>query len=102
MSTNMRMFSTSLVSRETTSPEEGIIHPSPTSSASNARTHAAAIAQIDPDQLFYLHSRGLGDADARKLIVEGFLSALVERFSNDNVREAIAGALERRVELLLG
>ena len=25
-------------------------------------THAAAVAQIDPDQLFYLRSRGLDDA----------------------------------------
>ena len=54
-------------------------------------THAAAIAQIDPDQLFYLRSRGLGDAAARRLVIEGFLSELVERFG-----ERLAAARGRR------
>jgi Fe-S cluster assembly protein SufD len=44
-----------------------------------ACTHAAAIAQVDKDQLFYLNSRGLSDDDSRSLVVEGFLQALVER-----------------------
>ena len=42
-------------------------------------THAAAIAQIDRDQLFYLTARGLDPAEAKGLIIEGFLEALVER-----------------------
>ncbi|HEU4598543.1 MAG TPA: Fe-S cluster assembly protein SufD, partial [Solirubrobacterales bacterium] len=40
-------------------------------------THAAAIAQIDRDQLFYLTSRGLDPAAAKSLIIEGFLESLV-------------------------
>jgi Fe-S cluster assembly protein SufD len=65
-------------------------------------THAAAIAQIDPEQLYYLRSRGLSLEDARRLVIEGFLEATVERFEPGFVREAIAGALERRLELVLG
>src|SRR3954464_10452221 len=34
-------------------------------------THAAAIAQIDEDQVFYLRSRGLREATARRLVIEG-------------------------------
>ncbi len=66
-------------------------------------THAAAVAQIDPDQLFYLRSRGLADADARRLVIEGFLSELVERFGAEDspLRELVADALERRLELIL-
>ncbi len=66
-------------------------------------THAAAIAQIDPDQLFYLRSRGLGDAAARRLVIEGFLSELVERFGDEDspLRDAVADALEARLELIL-
>ncbi len=44
-------------------------------------THAAAIAQIDREQLFYLTSRGLGPAAAKTLIIEGFLESLVERLA---------------------
>ena len=64
-------------------------------------THAAAIAQIDPDQLFYLRSRGLRDEVAKRLVIEGFLEATVERFRPGFVREAVAGALERRLETIL-
>ena len=65
-------------------------------------THAAAIAQIDPEQLYYLRSRGLSLEDAKRLVIEGFLEATVERFEPGFVREAVAGALERRLERLLG
>jgi Fe-S cluster assembly protein SufD len=65
-------------------------------------THAAAIAQIDPEQLFYLRSRGLPPERAKRLVIEGFLEATVERFEPGFVREAVAGALERRLEAVLG
>ena len=65
-------------------------------------THAAAIAQIDPEQLFYLCSRGLTLERAKRLVIEGFLEATVERFQPGFVREAVAGALERRLEAVLG
>ena len=38
-------------------------------------THAAAIAQIDKDQLFYLRSRGLGEPVAQRLVIEGFMQS---------------------------
>ena len=64
-------------------------------------THAAAVAQVDPEQLFYLRSRGLGLDVARRLVIEGFLAALVERFEQGPVREQLSGALERRLALVL-
>lgn len=36
-------------------------------------SHAASVSGVDPEQLLYLMSRGLGRAEARGLIVEGFL-----------------------------
>jgi Fe-S cluster assembly protein SufD len=65
-------------------------------------THAAAIAQIDPDQLFYLRARGLSHEVAARLVIEGFLAELVERFEEGAVRDALAGALERRLAAVLG
>jgi Fe-S cluster assembly protein SufD len=65
-------------------------------------THAAAVAQVDPEQLFYLRSRGLRLDVARRLVIEGFLAALVERFEEGPVREQLSGALERRLALVLG
>ena len=65
-------------------------------------THAAAIAQIDADQLHYLRAHGLSDADARRLVIEGFLEALVERLDQGPVRAAVSVALERRLGEILG
>jgi Fe-S cluster assembly protein SufD len=66
-----------------------------------ACTHAAAVAQIDPDQLFYLTSRGLDRETASELIVGGFLAELVERVPAGAVADALAGALEQRLAELL-
>jgi Fe-S cluster assembly protein SufD len=65
-------------------------------------THAAAIAQIDPEQIFYLRSRGLSETSASRLVVEGFLGAIVERYEEGPIRDAIAGALEGRLSEVLG
>ena len=64
-------------------------------------THAAAVAQVDAEQLFYLRSHGLPEAEAKQLVIEGFLAALVERFEPGQVRELLAGALDRRLGLIL-
>jgi Fe-S cluster assembly protein SufD len=65
-------------------------------------THAAAIAQIDPEQLFYLRSRGLGLNASRRLVIEGFLAELVTRFEEGPVREALGEILQRRMDAVLG
>jgi Fe-S cluster assembly protein SufD len=64
-------------------------------------THAAAVAQVDPEQLFYLRSRGLREDVAKRLVIEGFLAALVERFESGPVRDRLGEALEHRLALIL-
>jgi Fe-S cluster assembly protein SufD len=64
-------------------------------------THAAAVAQVDPEQLFYARSHGLDDADAKRLVIEGFLQELVERAHDGPIRETLAAELEGRLERLL-
>ncbi len=64
-------------------------------------THAAAIAQIDREQLFYLTSRGLDPAAAKGVIIEGFLESLVERLAQGPVRDEVSAALERRLSEIL-
>ena len=65
-------------------------------------THAAAIAQVDPEQLYYLRSHGLPEDDAKRLVIEGFLAALVERFEAGPVRELLGDVIERRIDSILG
>jgi Fe-S cluster assembly protein SufD len=64
-------------------------------------THAAAVAQVDAEQLYYLRSRGLGDAEAKGMIIDGFLQELVERLAEGPIRDTVSEALETRLAQLL-
>ena len=65
-------------------------------------THAAAVAQIDREQLFYLRAHGLGVKEAQRLVIEGFLQELVERFPEGALHDALSAAMERRLAAVLG
>lgn len=65
-------------------------------------THAAAIAKIDDEQVFYLRSHGLPLSRAQRLVVEGFLEAVAERFEEGLVRDTVGGAIEQRLAKVLG
>jgi Fe-S cluster assembly protein SufD len=64
-------------------------------------THAAAVAQVDRDQLFYLRARGLPEPTAKRLIIDGFLQELTERTAEGPVRDALSAALDRRLGEIL-
>lgn len=52
-------------------------------------SHAAATGPIDPEQLFYLMSRGMSFAEARALILHGFLQGVLSRLPTDPATEAL-------------
>ena len=64
-------------------------------------THAAAIAQVDREQLHYLRAHGLPEPIAQRLIIDGFLQALVERVPEGALRESLSGSLEGRLAEIL-
>jgi Fe-S cluster assembly protein SufD len=59
-------------------------------------THGATIGQLDPEQLFYLRTRGIGEAAARHLLVKAFADEMVDRIEVPEVREALHLALDAR------
>jgi Fe-S cluster assembly protein SufD len=60
-------------------------------------THGATAGPVDRQLLFYLMSRGLERAEAERLVVEGFFADVLERIGNEPVREALRGALLKRL-----
>ena len=64
-------------------------------------THAAAVAQVDSEQLYYLRSHGLAEPEAQRLVIEGFLQELVERAQEGPIRDALRDELGARLERLL-
>jgi len=60
-------------------------------------SHGATVAPIEPEQLFYLQSRGLPGDAARRLIVRGFVEPTL-RLLPVGVREEIESLIEARLD----
>lgn len=60
-------------------------------------SHAATIGQVDEDQMLYLMSRGMDEAQARRVVVVGFLEALLDRAPLPELREGVAGRIEAKI-----
>ena len=61
--------------------------------------HGATIGQLDPDQMFYLRSRGLGPLAARNLLIHGFASEVLDRVEDDATRAGLEQVLEARLNV---
>lgn len=55
--------------------------------------HASATGRFDDEQLFYLHSRGIDDEEARRLVVLGFLNEIVQRVGIPSLEEELMGVI---------
>ena len=53
-------------------------------------SHGATTGQLDNDALFYLRARGIGEADARNLLIQAFVNEVIDEISNEKVREEAA------------
>ena len=60
-------------------------------------THGATVGKIDPDQVFYLQSRGMPYADAERLIVEGFFDPIMQRIPFEGVRSRFQDAILKKM-----
>jgi Fe-S cluster assembly protein SufD len=55
--------------------------------------HGAAIGQLDPEELFYLRSRGLSDHRARNLLTYAFAAEVIDRVSPHRLAATLADKL---------
>jgi Fe-S cluster assembly protein SufD len=55
--------------------------------------HGATVGQLDENVLFYLRSRGIGLADARRLLIHAFASEILDQVSVEAVRKQLGGCL---------
>lgn len=60
--------------------------------------HAASVGQVNPEQVYYLMSRGISKQDAERLIIYGFLAPVVSEIPVEAVREQLQRLLERKLE----
>jgi Fe-S cluster assembly protein SufD len=60
--------------------------------------HASATGRFDDEHLFYLRSRGITEDEARRLVVLGFLSEIVQKIGEPELEKRLSLALEAELE----
>ena len=60
--------------------------------------HASASGRFDDEQLFYLMARGLSESDARRLVVRGFLSEIIQKIGVPEIEQRLIAAIELELE----
>jgi Fe-S cluster assembly protein SufD len=61
-------------------------------------THGATSGQVEPEELFYLLSRGIPQLKAKGLIVNGFLNEVVDRLSSEDIKTYLRGQITDRLK----
>jgi Fe-S cluster assembly protein SufD len=57
-------------------------------------SHGATIGAIDPEQMFYLRSRGIPEAEARAMLIRAFLDEALEPVTDDEARSIFEAAID--------
>jgi Fe-S cluster assembly protein SufD len=60
-------------------------------------THGATVGPVDPQSMFYLQSRGIPAATAKRMIVQGFFGEVLERIPFEQARTLVETELEARL-----
>jgi Fe-S cluster assembly protein SufD len=60
--------------------------------------HASATGRFDDEHLFYLQARGIPEDEARRLVVLGFLSEVVQKIGEPDLEARLTRALEAELE----
>ena len=56
-------------------------------------THGATVGKLEKEPLFYIKSRGVQQAEAERLVVEGFFDPIMQRIPFEGVRERFQNAI---------
>ncbi|KRM35391.1 FeS assembly protein SufD [Limosilactobacillus pontis DSM 8475] len=59
--------------------------------------HAASVGPVDPQQIYYLMSRGIPRPQAQRMVIRGFLGAVLAAIPSQDVRDKMIDVLERKL-----
>jgi Fe-S cluster assembly protein SufD len=63
--------------------------------------HGAAVGQIDPEELFYLETRGIDPELGRNLLTYGFAEEVIARIKIESIRSELDQAVLRQLHTSL-
>ncbi len=59
--------------------------------------HGATVSQLEAEEIFYLRSRGLSEADANQLLIDAFAAEIVDRIPLESLRNRITQTIEQKI-----
>lgn len=59
--------------------------------------HAASVGQVNPEQIYYLMSRGIPRKEAERLLIQGFLAPTIAAIPMERVRTQLTSRVERKL-----
>lgn len=59
-------------------------------------SHSASVSRVTPEDLYYFSARGIDPAEARGLLVRGFLGELVQKLEHQEALQAVTAAIEEK------
>ncbi|WP_086350231.1 Fe-S cluster assembly protein SufD [Candidatus Enterococcus clewellii] len=59
--------------------------------------HAASVGRVDPEEMYYLMSRGLRKAEAERLVIRGFLGSVITAIPVKEVRDEFVEVIEGKL-----
>jgi len=63
-------------------------------------SHGVSIGGLDPEELFYLGSRGIPEEESRSLLVEGFLEGILSRIPEEDIRQRVHLAVGAKMKTM--
>ena len=55
------------------------------------------MGQVDDEQLFYLTSRGISEAEAKRLVIRGFLGAVIRSIPSSELQKELVEMIEQKL-----
>ena len=61
-------------------------------------SHGATISQLEAEQIFYLRSRGLTEADSRHLLIDAFAAEIIDRIPLKSLQERVNQIIKQKTD----
>ena len=59
--------------------------------------HSNSAGKIDKEKLYYLMTRGISEAEAKKLIVKAQFSSILNKIKEENIKNEVIENIDRRL-----
>ncbi|MCG8701483.1 MAG: SufD family Fe-S cluster assembly protein, partial [Bacteroidales bacterium] len=60
-------------------------------------SHGATVGQLDKDAMFYIRSRGVGEKEAKQLLMYAFANEVIGKIKQEALRDRIINLVDKRL-----